>query len=162
MPANTADKGTKPAAATKPKAKAGGAKPAAAKAGDAKPVAPKAYGERHADQKKEQKPGSPPAGVTAGPSQDDRGFQMPKKVLEGDFATRMIAYVIEGGSTVVTLAAGLGQGLHEGMSLELLSPKGKSLADIEVYNVRDRTSKATVRMIPDMLREHDGFIIRPR
>lgn len=143
--------------AATPAAKPGAAKPAAGK-----PVAPQPFGKRLADQEKGAKPGSVPAGVSAGPSQDDRGIQNPKKLLQGELTTRMLAYSVADGGTVITLAAGLGQGVYDGMNLELLSPKGKSIADIEVYDVRDRLSKALVHLTPDNLRQYDGFVIRPR
>ncbi len=152
----------KDAAAASPATKA---KPAAAAA----PAAPKPYGKQMQAQQGAVKPaakGKGPekqAAPTAGPSQDDRGIQMPEKILTGELATRTLKYTIEGGGMVIYLAAGHNQGLFEGMPLELLSTKGRSLADIEVYGVSERLSKAFVKMTPDSLKEQDtNFLIRPR
>lgn len=108
---------------------------------------------------------------TAGPSQDDRGpWVAPEEPLKGDLKTRVLKVQVENstGALQIWFAAGLAQGLYDGMPLTLCSPKGVPKADFNAESVSERLTRAFVqpeigRITPDQIAEWGTeIVVRPR
>ena len=128
---------------------------------------PKPYGARVQEQKSAAKPKaryvSPEdVGVSAGPSQDDRGPMPPPPTvkLNKSISYRLISNSIEGGRLIVTIAAGSDQGVAEGDSGQLRTASGTPKHNFSVWDVKGRTCKATLEQAtPDSIRALNAYFI---
>lgn len=153
--------------AAKKKAAVEAAPKVAPKAPSTEQAPPKPFGQRVADQKAAAKPTAKaaanyavPPGITAGPSEDDRGpvAPLPTAKLDKTRKNRVIGVQVNGASLTVTIAAGFDQGVYEGATGELRTAKGIGKHDFRVWDVRGRFCKATVEhATPDSIRDLDAY-----